>query len=211
MDGQWQETELIGQTDIASCVKINEAGKFVLSGSVDKSVRLWEMKDGKWDGTIIGEHSDNVIGVAVNENWTCIVSTLWEYTQALGRGLYKPGKVANLALALEYLNPHISNCTRILWSIETSLRTHNQSFPKWNKQNIPVSLSINFLSFHSLTQLPSFTIDFTHIIYHSCTRVNSVSPERQQVMIWMTRHLLISNTRPVLESLQPEHGVRWVE
>lgn len=75
-----QAAKLPGHTDPVNCINVSESGRFVVSGAMDKTARVWEYKDGKWITTAIMQHNYAVIHVAISETMGRVVSACYDYT-----------------------------------------------------------------------------------------------------------------------------------
>ncbi len=64
---------LTGHTDRISSVAISSNDKYIVSGSDDKSVRVWELENGQVFKELFG-HSDCVSSVAISTDNNYIVS-----------------------------------------------------------------------------------------------------------------------------------------
>jgi hypothetical protein len=71
----WHERRLLGHDGAVSAVAFSPDGKLVLTGSYDKTARLWEAAGGKLSATLSG-HEASVNGVALSLGVGCLRRTM---------------------------------------------------------------------------------------------------------------------------------------
>ena len=87
------ERKLVGHKDWVFSVAISPDGKWVTSGSHDKTVKIWDLKTGACRGTLVG-HTDKVQSVSITPDGTRILSGSFDNTVRVwdagsGRGVAK--------------------------------------------------------------------------------------------------------------------------
>lgn len=65
---EWRVIELQGHTGFVTSVGINEAKREIVSAAVDGTVRVWDVRVGKWEKCSIEGHTNTVYSVAVSRN-----------------------------------------------------------------------------------------------------------------------------------------------
>jgi FOG: WD40 repeat len=73
-----QEAVLKGHTSCVNSVDISENNKFIVSGSKDKTVRVWDFF-GKNIKSVLHGHGSSVLSVAVTRNNVFIISASEDY------------------------------------------------------------------------------------------------------------------------------------
>ena len=72
-----QRAMLLGHTDSVTSVAVSSDGKYVVSGSEDKSVKIWSTETGDVVQSLTG-HTDGVLSVAVSSDGKYVVSGSWD-------------------------------------------------------------------------------------------------------------------------------------
>ncbi|KAI9326222.1 WD40-repeat-containing domain protein [Obelidium mucronatum] len=72
-DLQWGELTLVGHKNGVNATAVSSDGKTVVSGSNDKTVKLWSVETGECIKTLVG-HSDWVLSVAISSDGQTVVS-----------------------------------------------------------------------------------------------------------------------------------------
>ncbi|MBA1420715.1 MAG: hypothetical protein FAF03_07660 [Epsilonproteobacteria bacterium] len=68
---------LKGHTNSIESVAISQDAKYIVSGSWDNNVKIWERESGKLLKTLEG-HTDNISSVAISQDTKYIVSSSWD-------------------------------------------------------------------------------------------------------------------------------------
>ena len=68
----------MGHKNSVTSVALTFDGKFIVSGSEDQTIKIWEYDTGTLVRTLTG-HSDGVKSVAVSSDGKYIVSGSWDY------------------------------------------------------------------------------------------------------------------------------------
>ncbi|XP_052230147.1 ribosome biogenesis protein bop1-B-like [Dreissena polymorpha] len=77
-----QSLVYLGHTDMVRCISVDPSGQWLVSGSDDCSVRLWEVSTGRCMKTLTVK--EKVKGIAWNPNpAVCLVAIVWEKTVVL--------------------------------------------------------------------------------------------------------------------------------
>ena len=89
------ECTMSGHDDVVTSVMVSNDGKHMVSGSVDKTVRIWSMETGKQESSMSG-HTDAVTSVAYSKDDVYVVSGSIDNTMRLWNvfgGVYQCVKV----------------------------------------------------------------------------------------------------------------------
>ena len=89
------ESTMSGHDDVVTSVMVSNDGKHMVSGSVDKTVRIWSMETGKQESSMYG-HTDAVTSVAYSKDDVYVVSGSIDNTMRLWNvfgGVYQCVKV----------------------------------------------------------------------------------------------------------------------
>jgi len=72
----WEATQIVVRkhTDAVSSVAFSQDGKCIISGSVDKTVHVWDAETGEAVHTPLQGHTDMVYSIAFSQDGKCIVS-----------------------------------------------------------------------------------------------------------------------------------------
>jgi WD40 repeat protein len=71
---------LSGHEDPVSCVAVSPDGKYIVSGSDDSTIRVWDAETGEMIGRPLEGHGDGASCVAFFPDGKCIVSGSWDRT-----------------------------------------------------------------------------------------------------------------------------------
>jgi WD40 repeat protein len=84
---------LLGHTDWVTSVAFSLDGRYVASGSADKSIRIWSSGNGRAIGTPFFGHKDSIYSVAFSPNGRHLVSgsldtTIWLWDVSTGKPIW---------------------------------------------------------------------------------------------------------------------------
>ena len=78
--GECGREPLRGHTEWVSSVAISSDGRYVVSGSADCTLRIWDVKTGECVGEPLGIHTDRVKSVAIISDGWYVVSGSFDKT-----------------------------------------------------------------------------------------------------------------------------------